>query len=199
MNRRRFLFSAAVAIPLPARAEPPLGMVRELSGEVYLSGHRVARDTALQPGQSIETGEAGILWFTVGEDAFFMRPNSRVRLDSSGAGARVLDFLRLVAGGLGATFSRGPARRVVTPTATIGIRGTGVYLEATPRWTYACTCFGRTEISLPRRDAPLAVSARNHAARRIDRDGTIVDVAFERHSSAEIARLESLVGRPNPF
>lgn len=82
MNRRRFLFSAAVAIPLPARAEPPLGVVRELSGEVYLSGHRMARSTALPPGQSIATGEAGALWFTVGEDAFFVRPNSRVRLES---------------------------------------------------------------------------------------------------------------------
>jgi hypothetical protein len=43
------------------------------------------------------------------------------------------------------------------------------------------------------------VSARSHAARRIDRDGTMLEVPFARHTSEEIARLESLVGRPNPF
>ncbi|HEX7054419.1 MAG TPA: hypothetical protein VF211_10865 [Burkholderiales bacterium] len=198
MNRRRFLLGAAVALPLPALAEPPLGVVRDLAGEVRLSGHPVARNTALQPGQTIDTGDDGELWFTVGEDAFFVRPRSRVRLDSSGPDALLLDFLRLVSGGLGATFSRGAPRRLVTPTSTIGIRGTGVYLEATPRWTYACTCFGETELAAFD-GAPVRVAARNHAARRIDRDGTIVEAGFERHSSDEIARLESLVGRPNPF
>lgn len=74
-----------------------------------------------------------------------------------------------------------------------------MYLEATPRWTYACTCFGATAIAPSLRSAPVHVAARHHAARRIDRDGTIVEVAFERHTSEEIARLESLVGRPDPF
>lgn len=198
MNRRRFLLGASLALPLPALAEPPLGVVRELAGEVYLSGHRMARNSVLQPGEAIETGEDGQLWFTVGADAFLVRPGSRVRLDTLGTTARVLDFVRLVSGGLGATFSPGPRRRLVTPTATVGIRGTGVYLEATPRWTYACTCFGTTQIS-PFRKAPFQVTSRNHAARRIDRDGSVLEVPFERHTSEEIARLESLVGRPNPF
>jgi hypothetical protein len=199
MNRRRFLLSASIAVPMPAFAEPPLGVVRELSGEAYLSGHRMARNTALQPGQTLETGEDAQVWFTVGEDAFLVRPRSRVRLDASSLGARVLDFVRLVSGGLAATFSPGAPRRLVTPTSTIGIRGTGVYLEATPQWTYACTCFGTTEISPLARNAPLQVASRNHAARRIDRDGSLLEVPFERHTSDEIARLESLVGRPNPF
>lgn len=198
MNRRRFLLGASIAVPLPAWAEPPLGVVRELSGEAYLSGHRMTRDSALQPGQTVETGPDAQLWFTVGEDAFLVRPNSRVRLDATPAGAAVLNFLRLVSGGLGATFSPGKPRRLVTPTSTIGIRGTGVYLEATPRWTYACTCFGTTEIS-PLQKAAIRVTSRNHAARRIDLDGSVLEVPFERHTSEEIARLESLVGRPNPF
>ena len=198
MNRRLFLLSASLALPARAFAAPPLGVVRDLAGEAYLSGHRLTRDTVLQPGQTIETGEDGQVWFTVGADAFLVRPRSQVRLDTSGVGAVVLDFLRLVSGGLGATFSPGPHRRLVTPTSTIGIRGTGVYLEATPRWTYACTCFGATEVS-PLDGRPVEVASRNHSARRIDRDGAIVTVPFERHTSEEIARLESLVGRPNPF
>jgi hypothetical protein len=198
MNRRRFLVSASLALPVPALGQPPLGVVRQLSGDAYLSGHRMARNSALQPGQTVETGPQGELWFTVGEDAFWVRPNSRVRLDTRAAGAAVLDFVRLISGRLGATFSPGKPRALVTPTATIGIRGTGVYLEATPRWTYACTCFGTTQIAALQK-AAVAVTSRNHAARRIDRDGTVLEVPFERHTSEAIARLESLVGRPDPF
>lgn len=198
MNRRRFLLTASIALPSPAFAEPPLGVVRELSGEAYLSGHRLTRETALQPGQTLETGEDAQVWFTVGGDAFLVRPRSQLRLDAS-AGARVLDFVRLVSGGLAATFSPGVPRKLVTPTSTIGIRGTGVYLEATPQWTYACTCFGTTALSGWAGSSSLQVSSKNHAARRIDRDGRVVEVLFERHTSDEIARLESLVGRPSPF
>lgn len=199
MNRRRFLVAASIALPARAFAEPPLGVVREISGEAYLGGHRIVRNTALQPGQTVATGPDARLWFTVGEDAFLVRPNSRVRLDATPAAATVLNFLRLVSGGLGATFSPGRPRTLVTPTATIGIRGTGVYLEATPGWTYACTCFGTTQISPLQKAAALEVASRNHSARRIDRDGMVLEVPFERHTSEEIARLESLVGRPNPF
>lgn len=199
MNRRRFLTAPLIALPLRARAGPPYGVVRELSGEVYLSGHHMARNTVLQPGQAIDTGEDGQVWFTVGADAFMVRPRSRVGLDSSGAGASVLDFLRLVSGALGATFAPGAPRRLVTPTSTIGIRGTGIYVEAAPAWTYACTCFGSTELSPAAAGSPVRVASRNHSARRIDRDGRIVEVPFERHTSDEIARLESLAGRPNPF
>lgn len=199
MNRRRFLLTASIALPMPALGAPPLGVVRELAGEAYLGGHRLSRETVLQPGQTLETGEDGQVWFTVGADAFFLRPRSRMRLDTNGVAASVLDFLRLASGGLGATFSPGPRRQLVTPTSTIGIRGTGVYLEATPRWTYACTCFGTTEVSPLARGTSIEVASRNHSARRIDRDGAIVEVPFERHTSDEIARLESLVGRPNPF
>jgi hypothetical protein len=204
MNRRRFLGSVAALplpeLPLPACAEPPYGVVRQLSGEVYLNDYRVRRNSALRPGQTLTTGADGVIWFTVGQDAFFLRPESRLRLEAESARSAVLDLLRLVSGGLGATFSRGAPRRLVTPTATIGIRGTGVYLEAAPTWTYACTCFGNTEIAS--RDSvrtPILVRSENHIARRIDRDGRILDMDFIRHTSEETARLEKLVGRPNPF
>ena len=49
----------------------------------------------------------------------------------------------------------------------------------------------------------MAVATENHQARRIHREAMsgmrIVPASFERHSNEEMARLESLVGRPNPF
>ena len=43
--------------------------------------------------------------------------------------------------------ARGSNVQMSTVVATIGIRGTGVYLEADPEQTYVCTCYGVTDIS----------------------------------------------------
>lgn len=205
ISRRDFLIAGAV-LPLPAAAQAPFGMVRELAGTVTLNDFPLARNSALQAGQTIRTGADGRVWFTIGADAYFLRPNSTMRLDGSKPGEPLIDFLRLVTGALGATFERGMRRTLVAPTATIGIRGTGVYLEASPDVAYFCTCFGSTEIlTAPSGNMmeSVAVSTENHQARMIHREamgGTrILRAGFERHTNEEIARLEALVGRPDPF
>jgi hypothetical protein len=111
-----------------------------------------------------------------------------------------------VQGALGATFARGRERDLVARTVTIGIRGTGVYVETQADETYACTCFGATELKSTA-DASMmenvAVVTANHVARRIYRDPRmgmrVAQASFERHTNAEIAALESLAGRENPF
>jgi len=107
---------------------------------------------------------------------------------------------------MGATFRPGTQRSVYAQTVTIGIRGTGIYVETTPLETYACTCFGSTEMRSVAGGAMMEavqVSTENHLARRIYRDPSmgmrIVQAPFERHTNEEISRLERLVGRPNPF
>jgi len=108
--------------------------------------------------------------------------------------------VRLFAGALGATFRPGTRRQLTAPTVTIGIRGTGVYLEAAPDLAYFCTCFGSTEIAaVGNKTESVNMSASNHQARLIYGDARIVPAAFEGHTNEEIAQLESLVGRPNPF
>ena len=205
ITRRDFLIAGAL-LPLPAAAQAPFGVVRELVGDVTLNDFPLTRNSALQAGQTIRTGADGRVWFSIGGDAYFLRPNSAMRLDGSKPGEVLIDFLRLVTGAFGATFARGMRRTLIAPTATIGIRGTGVYLEATPDWAYFCTCFGTTEIlTAPSGNMmeSVAVSTENHQARVIHREAMsgmrIVRAGFERHTNEEIARLESLVGRPNPF
>ena len=199
ISRRQFLAGlGTVVLPLPASAQAQWGMVRDFIGDVTLNGFPVTRQTALQPGQTLATGRDGNIRFTIGNDAFFLRPNSRLRLEGSRPSEPVLDFFRLVTGALGATFQRGMQRAIVTPTSTIGIRGTGVYIEAAPAWTYACTCFGTTEVSSSMNER-FAVSAENHEARLIRPGVPIARTGFERHTNEEIAALEALVGRPNPF
>jgi len=205
MNRRRFLAaSLGTLLPLPVSAQS--ATIHELSGEVRIDGYRMARNSAVFPGQTIDTGADGQIWFTVGGDAYFLRPGSRLKLISNQARGTLVDVLRLVTGALGATFLPGRQRMVVASTATIGIRGTGVYVEANREETYACTCFGSTEMISTASGTMMEsviVAAENHQARRLLRDPQIgmrvQRAAFERHTSAEIARLESLAGRPNPF
>jgi hypothetical protein len=199
-SRRHFLAGFAALLPLPAVAQAPWGVVHELVGDVTLNDFPLTRSSALQAGQTIGTGADGRVWFSIGSDAYFLRPNSRLRLDASRPREPFIDFLRLVTGALGATFQRGTRRTLVAPTATIGIRGTGVYLEATPEVAYFCTCFGSTEILAPSGALMQNVAAaENHQARMMMTGMRIVPAGFERHSNEEMARLESLVGRPSPF
>jgi len=192
ISRRAFIAMGAL-LPLAARAQAAAGVVHELSGEVLLNGFTMDVNSVLSPGQTLSTGADGRIWFSFGADAFFLRPGSRLRLEASRPSEPLIDFLRLVSGALGATFARGQRRSLVTATTTLGIRGTGVYVEASREETYACTCFGTVEVG------SVTVEARQHEARRIFRGGAVEPAAFERHTSGEMIRLESLVGRPDPF
>ena len=200
MTSRRDFLIASVLLPLPTAAQAPFGVVHELVGDVTLSDVPLTRQSALQAGQTIRTGANGRVWFSIGGDAYFLRPNSRLRLDASKPREPVIDFLRLVTGALGATFARGRRRTLIAPTATIGIRGTGVYLEATPDIAYFCTCFGATEILAPSGSTIENVAAtESHQARMMMTGMRIVPARMERHTNEEMARLEALVGRAYPF
>lgn len=206
--RRKFLCGCAglaggALLPLPAGAQA--AAVRELSGSVLLNGRSMTPASAPVAGDSLFTGASGQVSFTIGGDAIFLRPGSELRLVAR-ARETLVNGLRLVTGRMGATFGRGGARSVIARTVTIGIRGTGVYVETTPEETYACTCFGATELTSNADGSMMervAVSARNHEARRIYRDPQmgmrVVEAGFERHTNEEMTRLEALAGRPNPF
>jgi len=204
ISRRRFLALSGALLPLPAFGQFA-ATIHELSGEVLLNGRPLARNSAIQAGQTVSTGRNGSVWFTLGGDAYFLRPGSELRL-RAGLTDNVIGALRLVTGALGATFRSGAPRSVIAQTVTIGIRGTGVYVDTNDQETYACTCFGTTDMLSSTGGTMMEnvrVMTENHQARRIHRDPQmgmrIVQAPFERHSSEEIARLERLAGRPNPF
>jgi hypothetical protein len=208
MKRRQFLSGAAVLaggalLPLSAAAQ---GTIHDLAGEVRVNGRRIDRADAIRGGDVIVTGGSGVLWFTLGGDAFFVRPRSELRLVRASARDTLIGALRLISGAVGATFARGAARSLHTPTVTVGIRGTGVYLETSARETYACTCFGATDMMSAEGGDMMErvqVLAGHHHARRIFREPQsgmrIAQAPFERHTNEEIVRLEALAGRPDPF
>src|SRR4051812_16186558 len=98
---------------------------------VTVNDVRLTHLGVLEAGQRLRTGADGRIVFSLGGDAYFLRSNSELRLDAWRPRDAVIDLLRLVTGALGATLARGMRRTLVAPTATIGIRGTGIYLSAT--------------------------------------------------------------------
>jgi hypothetical protein len=213
--RRAFLLTALAAGLLAASGIPaaraqlfgrrpqklPAGQsVYEATGEVMVNGQAATRATRIGASDRIETGKGAQLIFVVGFDAFLMREQSRLEL--SGAGALV-SALRLASGALLSVFGTG-AKRVSTPTSTIGIRGTGLYVESEPEKSYVCTCYGEVRIAAAD-DAGVAeriVSKHHDAPRYVLKAGAakrIQPAPFINHTDVELALIEALVGRTPPF
>jgi hypothetical protein len=101
-------------------------------------------------------------------------------------------------------FEPGKEKLIRTPTSTIGIRGTAVYVEIEVARTYVCTCYG--EAMLASVDDPAAsetVRTRHHdEPRYIYRRGMprmIEQAPVINHTDAELILLEGLTGRAVPF
>lgn len=174
-----------------------------MQGEVWVNGQRASRQTLIGPEDHVRTGPGASLVAVVGADALILRERSELKLD---AGRATRQFFRLVSGAMLTVFGRRDRElSVATPTATIGIRGTGVYFEADAEKTYVCTCYGKVriaaaddpavseEIVAQHHDAPRYVLAKPQDGRRI------VPAALQWHTDLELMTLEALVGREVPF
>jgi hypothetical protein len=170
------------------------GVVR-VRGDVRINGQPASRGQEIRSGDTVTTGPGAELVVVIGRDAYMVRERTRL--------AFAADLLRVSTGAVLSVFGGG-ARRIETPTATIGIRGTGVYVEAEPERTYVCTCYG--EVELAARDDPAAretVRTTHHEAPRyiLARGAAqmLMQAPVINHSDAELILLESLVGRRPPF
>jgi hypothetical protein len=193
---------AGVFGELPSRL-PAGRSIFSLSGEVLIDGQPATRDSVIGEDAHIRTGAGAALVGVVGRDALILRANSELQLSGARSARRVF---RLVTGAMLSVFGRREQTLDIrTPTATIGIRGTGVYTEADDEKTYVCTCYGRTLIEAA--DDPAAredISARHHDAPRWvlakpQNGRRIVPAAFQWHTDLELMTLEALVGREVPF
>lgn len=202
---KRALLGGAAISPLIrdalAAGTRPSDLV-EVKGEVLLNGKPARAGAAMKPGDSVATARGGSAVFVVGRDAFLMRENSELHTAGSGV---LVDSLRLTTGKLLSVFGSG-RRSIVTPTATIGIRGTGIYIEAEAERTYVCTCYGlvdlqannmqeaRETVNTTHHDAPRYIYARGAMPIKMIEAAPVIN-----HTDAELIMLEALVGRKPPF
>lgn len=176
-----------------------------LNGSVKVNGKEASINTKVGPKDVIETGAKSEAVFVVGGNAMILRANSQLAMDGAeDNGNFVITGLRMLSGKL-LSVSRNQSHRVQTHTATIGIRGTGFYVEADPELTYFCTCYGITDVQATddpsskdtveatHHDKPLYILNKEAEGKNIRRAG------FINHEDQELMLIETLVGRSPPF
>lgn len=177
-----------------------------LEGAAMVNGNAANMKTQIRPGDTVETGKGSELVFAVGGQAMILRAESRLQLEGEKGAATslLLSVMRLVTGKI-LSVSRSSNARIITPTATIGIRGTGWYAEADPELTYFCTCYGVTEIAANNDPGSSETVAAAHHDRPLYIAGkaaegkSIRDAPFINHTDQELTLIEALVGRTPPF
>jgi hypothetical protein len=204
MPRRQFLtlsVSATLLGLMPALCYA--NIIREMHGEVRVNNRPATLETPIKPGDTVKTGTNSQITFVIGDDAYQLGPRSTLRLRYNSDNP-IVNALRLVSGTLLGIFGKGHGNRILQgPTATIGIRGTGLFLQVTSNETYFCTCYGQTEIitnSHTKRQLQ-PVSANYHIAYSINHDidnPHVFSDIMKDHTDEELYHLESLVGRQPP-
>lgn len=175
-----------------------------LKGDVRVNGSRADKQTRIRAGDSLRTGDRSEIVFAVGGDSFILRSNSEMEI---GGGGFLIDSLRVLTGRVLSVFARrqaGQSLNLSASTATIGIRGSGVYLEVEPDLTYLCTCYGQVALSASDDpdDSELITTANHDSPRYITRapsqGSRIRPAPVINHTNTELQLLEELVGRKVP-
>ena len=177
--------------------------VHRVRGDVRINGAPAKEGMDVKAGDVITTGPGSETVFVTGRDAFLIRANSRVEVQGV-LGALVLTGLRVVTGAVLSVFTPGEHKVLRTATATIGIRGTAVYLEAEASRTYVCTCYGEADIvSMVDPSARETVRTTHHEQPRyVMGSGApqmLMGAPVVNHTDAELNMLETLVGRRPPW
>ncbi len=197
------LFQPAHALGKVPPKLPPGRSIYKLSGIVTVDGKIADINTPIAPNSMVTTGPNSEVIFVVESDAFVLRSNSQLELGGSGLLVR---GMRILSGKILSVFGkREKVHTITTSTATIGIRGTGIYLETDPEISYVCTCYGHTllssnadpdvkrDIVTEHHDSPFYVLPASAGSK------LILPAPVINHSDTELILIEELVGRTPPF
>lgn len=199
------LFQGSHALGDAPEKLPAGRSIYKLQGRVTVDGKLADINTRIGPDSRIATGSNSSVIFVVATDAFILRSNSQVEMGSSGG--LIVDGMRMLSGKLLSVFGkRQKPHTITTSTATIGIRGTGVYVESDPEKSYVCTCYGDTRI-VASADPGVGVDVTTkyhdepyYVLLSAASDGKlIVPAPVINHTDAELTLIEELVGRTPPF
>lgn len=187
-----------------AKKLPPGRSIYKLKGLVRVDGQRADINTQISANSLVETGDSSRIIFVVGTDAFILRKNSELQLNGEGL---LIQGMRMLSGKLLSVFGeRAKPHQIKTRSATIGIRGTGIYLESDAERSYVCSCYGHTfisansdpdanvEVMASYHDAPYYIYANSAPNSKLIRPAPVIN-----HTDSELELIEQLVGRTTPF
>lgn len=206
IGRRQLLRWAAVAgaagaSGLIARAlakgDTPPGIAR-LEGSAQVNGRPAQVGTPVNLGDRVATGRSSQAVIVIGSDAFLLRSDTAIEVRGREG---VLNEVLIATGKVLSVFQKKPVS-IKASTATIGIRGTGAYLEVEPKSVYFCLCYGEALVEGPGMSNKLVKTTHHEQPLLLNHDGGIMRAEpgpFQNHSDAELVMLEALVGREPPF
>lgn len=209
--------SGLIREALAAGNTPITPGILKLTGEVNVNGKPASVGMLVGPGDTLSTGPGAEAVYVIGQDAFLQRERSIISFGTDSA----KQFMRVVTGKLLSVFAKGSPRNIMVSTATIGIRGTGCYIEDAPAppprtggsstalrqhsVTYFCLCYGEVDLtptSTPGETTRYKTTHHDHPVNIYDdmnMPTRMVDASVINHTDAELILLESLVGRKAPF
>lgn len=212
MNRRKFLTTSALAVPvavssLSAMNKPRISKRRVINfkGKIFVNGKPMTKHKKIKASDSIKTGKNSFINFAIGEDAFRVGSNAKVMFK----GSNNVNSIVIKAGKLVGVFKRGNNRKIKTNNATMGIRGTGIYVNAiSPTKTKFCNCYGKTTAMTNSKSTKQSLEATHHKSIVIENNeiykpsmwnGLYQYFINPSHTDEQLRDLEYLVGRLPAF
>jgi hypothetical protein len=189
--------ASGIASRVLAKGDVPPG-VNKLDGTMQVNGVPAKAGTPVVVGDKVSTGPSSQAVIVLGKDAFLMRSQTTIEFKGSGG---VLHDMLVATGSVLSVFSKKPVA-IQASNASIGIRGTGAYLEVLPDEVYFCLCYGDASIEGPGMGAKLVHTTHHEEPLVMRMDGSILRAAdgpFRNHTDAELVMLEALCGREPPF
>ena len=180
-----------------AKGDVPPGINR-LEGTATVNARPAPVGTPVQLGDRIATGRASQAVVVVGSDAFLLRSQTVIEVKGRDG---VLSDMLVASGKVLSVFAKKPVA-IKAANASIGIRGTGAYIEIDTSSVYFCLCYGEALIEGPGMADKLVKTTHHEQPLILRDDGGVLRAEpgpFQNHSDAELILLESLVGREPPF
>ncbi|MEO8104152.1 MAG: hypothetical protein ABI790_16660 [Betaproteobacteria bacterium] len=184
---------------------PAAAGVNSLTGSATVNGQAAVVGTAVKPGDKVATGKGSLAVIVVGKDAFLLRDSTSVVFEQNKEKPGVLENVLIATGKVLSVFDKRAEKgvRLRAANATIGIRGTGCYIEIHEGRTYFCLCYGEAAIDGAGMPQTRIIKTTHHESPVwLDDRGGIMKVenaGFVNHNDDELIMLERLAGREPPF
>ena len=179
--------------------------INALSGNVTVNGKPAGTGTPLKPGDSVSTGKASTAVLVIGKDGFLLRDSTTVTFEGSKSAPGLVETVLVGTGRILSVFAKqtGRGTTIRVPNATVGIRGTGCYIEIQEGRTYFCLCYGEAAVDgIGMAQTKVIRTTHHESPVWLDDRGGVMKVekaGFVNHNDEELIMLEKLNGREPPF
>jgi len=184
---------------------PTVRGINSLSGNVTVNGVLAKSGTVVKAGDKVVTSANSMAVVVIGKDGFLLRDSTSVTFQESKSKGGIVDTVLLTTGKVLSVFAQRADKglTIKVPNATVGIRGTGCYLEVQEGRTYFCLCYGQASVDGIGLTEPKLIKTVHHESPVwLDDRGGVMKVekaGFVNHNDLELIMLEKLNGREPPF